>query len=127
METVERYPGKFFSGCAADVYHLLVRDLFKLPKQNSENLPKQNSEKIINQIEPSAQGKLKATKRFGSFISGQTRLAVSLRWLAGGSHLDISFAFGVSSENFFNAFGILWPTLEAIDRALMISFPLRTR
>jgi hypothetical protein len=80
--------------------------------------------KIRVRIEPSDQGKLKATKRYGSFITGQTRLAVALRWLAGGSYLDISFAFGVSAENFFNDKGILWPTLEAIDSVLSISFPL---
>jgi len=31
------------------------------------------------------------------YISAETRLAVSLRWLAGGSYLDICFAFGIST------------------------------
>ena len=58
-------------------------------------------------------------------ISAETRLAASLRWLAGGSYLDICFAFGISDGTFYKAErGPLWPTLEAIDRELEISFPL---
>ena len=32
----------------------------------------------------------------GSAISPKTQLAVALRWLAGGSYIDICFAFGIS-------------------------------
>jgi hypothetical protein len=35
----DKYPGKFFYGCAAHLYHLLVKDLFKWPKRNSANFP----------------------------------------------------------------------------------------
>jgi hypothetical protein len=38
--------------------------------------------------------------------------------------LDISFAFGVSSSNFYQHDGVLWPTLAAINDALTIGFPL---
>ena len=34
-------------------------------------------------------------------INNVTRLAVTLRWLAGGSYLDICFAFGISTGTFF--------------------------
>jgi hypothetical protein len=60
----------------------------------------------------------------GSPISTRTRLAVTIRWLAGGSHLDICFAFGVSASSFYSDRGILWPTIEALNSILDISFPL---
>jgi DDE superfamily endonuclease len=57
-------------------------------------------------------------------ISPRTRLAVTLRWLAGGSYLDICFAFGVSIGSFFKDGGVLWGTIEAINNTLEIGFPL---
>jgi hypothetical protein len=51
-------------------------------------------------------------------------LAVTLRWLAGGSYLDICFAFGVSTGSFYRSDGILWGTFAAIDNNLEIGFPL---
>jgi hypothetical protein len=56
-------------------------------------------------------------------ISAKTRLAVTLRWLAGGSYLDICFSYGVGVGTFFQADGPLWNTMEAIDAALDIGFP----
>jgi hypothetical protein len=43
----------------------------------------------------------KAINSSGSAISVKTRLAVSLRWLAGGSYLDICFAFAISYTSFY--------------------------
>ncbi len=43
----------------------------------------------------------------GSSISAMTRLAVTLRFLAGGSYLDICFAFGVAPGSFYANEGIL--------------------
>lgn len=74
-------------------------------------------------IEPSSKGKINSQNCSGSFICGETRLAVTLRWLAGGSHHDIAHLFGVSVDNFFQANGVLWPTIEAIDQYLKIEFP----
>ena len=34
-------------------------------------------------------------------ISPEVRLAITLRWLVGGSYLDICFAFGISTGTFF--------------------------
>ena len=59
----------------------------------------------------------KAHNSSGSSIPVKTRLAVSLRWLAGGSYLDICFAWGIGHSTFYHHDGILWPTLEAIDAA----------
>lgn len=68
------------------------------------------------------------TARFAEFSSGSaicitTRVAVTLRWLAGGSYIDICFEFGVARGTFYQDGGVLWGTLLAIDRHLMISFP----
>lgn len=63
----------------------------------------------------------------GSFIAKRTKLFATLRWLAGGSYLDICFAWGISKSAFFStAFekGIIWPTIDAIDSAFSIGLPL---
>lgn len=59
----------------------------------------------------------------GSSITMTTRLACALRWLAGGSYLDICFAFGVAEGSFFHENGVLWGTLTALDNAFEIYFP----
>ena len=51
-------------------------------------------------------------------IPNVTKLAATLRWLAGGSYLDISSLFGLDQSNFFNKHGFLWKTIDAIDAAL---------
>lgn len=65
----------------------------------------------------------KARNSSGSPISVTTRLALTLRWLAGGSYLDLCFAWGVSSSTFYHADGVLWPTVQALDREFSIGFP----
>ena len=42
---------------------------------------------------------------------GNTKLACSLRWMAGGSYLDICFEFGVAIGSFYADGGVLWGTL----------------
>jgi hypothetical protein len=61
-----------------------------------------------------------------SHISKETKLYATLRWLAGGSYLDICFAWGISKASFFSTSlesGVVWPTMEAIDIAFDISLP----
>ena len=58
---------------------------------------------------------VKATACSGSSISTTTRLAVTLRWLAGASYLDLCFAWGLSKAVFYSERGVLWPTIEALD------------
>lgn len=57
-------------------------------------------------------------------ITPKTRLAATMRWLGGGSYLDICFAFGVSEPSFYKESGVLWPTIAAIDTVLELGFPL---
>ena len=60
-------------------------------------------------------------------ISPRTRLACTLRWLAGGSYIDICFAFGVPDGTFYQDF-FLWQTILAIDAVLPdISLPVNDR
>ncbi|CAM9862043.1 unnamed protein product, partial [Ectocarpus fasciculatus] len=56
-----------------------------------------------------------AERSSGSPIPVRTRLAATLRWLAGGSYIDICFAWGLAHSTFYSDRGVLWPTIEAID------------
>jgi hypothetical protein len=66
----------------------------------------------------------KAFNSSGGSIPLKTKLAVTLRWLAGGSYLDLCFAWGVAFSTFFHPNGVLWPTLEAIDQAYSLGLPM---
>ena len=59
----------------------------------------------------------------GSAISNETKLCCTLKWLGGGSYLDITFAFGVSKSAFFRdgRGGIIWPTMYAMSIAFFQS------
>jgi hypothetical protein len=65
-----------------------------------------------------------AMRSSGSVIPTETRLAATLRWLAGGNYIDICFAWGVGKSTFFSERGVLWPTIEALDQILDLGFPL---
>jgi hypothetical protein len=68
-----------------------------------------------------------ARRSSGSIISKTTKLYCTLRWLAGGSSLDICFAWGVSKAAFYmsdSKKGFIWPVIEAIDQAFIIGLPL---
>ena len=60
----------------------------------------------------------------GTPITATTRVAVTLRWLAGGSSLDLCFAWGISRSTFYSKRGVIWPTIEAIDSLLQIGLPI---
>ncbi|KAJ1439136.1 hypothetical protein B484DRAFT_391976 [Ochromonadaceae sp. CCMP2298] len=80
---------------------------------------------LCEQIDPLIRrDEVKAAASSGSGIPSRTRLAVTLRWLAGGSWCDIVFAYGISATTFYSERGALWPTIEAIDAKLSLGFPL---
>ena len=62
----------------------------------------------------------------GSIILPVARLAATLRFLAGGSFIDIAGLFGISSGSFFVCDGPIWGTVAAIDNCpfLAIIFPI---
>jgi hypothetical protein len=49
---------------------------------------------------------------------------VTLRWLAGGSHIDLCFAWGIGYSTFYSERGVLWPAIEAIDEVFHIGLPI---
>jgi len=68
-----------------------------------------------------------ATISSGSAITKATKLFVTLRYLAGGSHLDLCFAWGISKSAFFSTDpcrGVIWPTIKAIDESFTIGLPV---
>ena len=67
---------------------------------------------------------LLATNSSGSPVTVTTRLAVTLRWLAGGSYLDICFGWGIGHSTFFSDRGVLWPTIEALNELFVIGVPI---
>ena len=65
----------------------------------------------------------KAVNCSGAAVPLKTRLAVTLRWLAGGSYLDLYFAWGLGISTFFDSdHGILWQTLQALDEIFRMGF-----
>ena len=67
----------------------------------------------------------KAENSSGSEVSIVTKVACALRWLAGGSYIDICFAFGIAPGSFYHEDGILWGTLKIIDECFTIGFPFQ--
>jgi hypothetical protein len=51
-----------------------------------------------------------------------TKLLATIRWLAGGSYLDIAAFFGLSPACFFHPQYFLWECLEAIDSVIPLGF-----
>jgi hypothetical protein len=66
---------------------------------------------------------MQAQRSSGDLLCMKTRLACALRWMAGGSYLDICFEFGVGQGSFYADSGVLWGNLEAIDRLFEIGVP----
>lgn len=63
----------------------------------------------------------------GGSVSTTVRLAVTLRWLAGASYLDLCFAWGISRSFFYSSRGAVWPTIEAIDAHFSLGLNLHNR
>ena len=70
--------------------------------------------KIHHDISPAAS--LRQRVQLERNISATTKLAVMMRWLGGGSYLDICFAFGIAVGTFYKSKGILWGTMEAVNK-----------
>ena len=93
------------------------KKMFRLDRFTFEDLADRLGEHIIRD-------EAKAEASSGQPITVCTRLAVTLRWLAGGSHIDLCFACGISKTSFFSDRGVLWPTIEALDTILHMGVPL---
>ena len=86
-------------------------------------LSRKSFQKLVGMVGPFISRDVKKAKNSsGSGISNVTRLAATLRYLAGGSHYDICAVFGLDSKNFFNKYYVLWTTIAGIDAALSLGF-----
>jgi hypothetical protein len=96
----------------------LFKEMFRLDRRSFDWL--------VEELDPVLRrNEVKAQNSSGSSICTETRLAVTLRWMAGGSNLDLCFAWGLSKSVFFSERGVLWPTIEALNDSLAdISFPI---
>jgi hypothetical protein len=83
-------------------------------------------DEIVKKISPfmKPHSETKARNSSGSPIYLRTRVAVTLRWLAGASHLDLCFAWGFSSSAFYSKRGAMWSTIRAINKAFPMGFPV---
>jgi len=69
--------------------------------------------KVLAKIRPFIESKNQNMARGSPAVTPELKLSMALRWLAGGSYLDIYQMHGVSLPEFNKA---LWETLEAIDQ-----------
>jgi hypothetical protein len=63
----------------------------------------------------------------GFMVTKRTKLYTTLRWLAGGSYIDICFGWALSEAAFYSTVpekGVVWPVIEAIDQAFEIGLPM---
>jgi hypothetical protein len=65
---------------------------------------------------------VQASRSSGEPIYPVLRLAMALRWLAGGSYIDICVLYGVSPEGFYTS---LWLVLAVIVRTYRIQFDMQ--
>jgi hypothetical protein len=87
-------------------------------------MSKESFTKLLGFIKPS----LTVDERMASIRGGQIIpelcLYCTIRWLAGGSHLDIFYFCGISKTSFYR---IIWKTMKAIakchDDYIKITFP----
>ena len=57
-------------------------------------------------------GKAAQAEVRGGFVEYELRLAMTLRYMAGGSYLDLMYLFGVKKSSLY---AIMWQTLEQLD------------
>lgn len=101
--------------------HNVFKQMFRIDRTTFEE--------ILRKIEPfveaptnESMSRRQVSGCRGSLISTRMKLYCALRFLAGGSYLDICFGFKVGFGSFFadSKYGIVWPILEAIDKAYQI-------
>jgi hypothetical protein len=94
--------------------------MFRMSRRTFEVL----EEKLMDLLGDEFVDEEQAARSSGSHINLRTRLACTLRWLAGGSYLDICFEFGVAPGSFFVDGGLLSGTMTLLDEAFQIGLPV---
>jgi hypothetical protein len=110
---------KFGLDMMASLSEYDFKRMFRMSRQDFGDLARKIALKLSFSV-------AQAERSSGSAITITTRLACTIRWLAGGSHYDISKLFGVSTQNFFHERGILWTTMAAINDSFTIGLSLMT-
>lgn len=103
-----------------DLTAMLTDSAFKLKYR----VTKQVFAKIHADILPLIEGHAKGSRCYNSSsgkVSTEVMLALTLRYLAGGSYLDIHTETGVSRSHFFR---VVWKVVDAIDRTYSLDFPM---
>jgi hypothetical protein len=105
-----------------EIDHLTELELRKL------FMRRDNFKKLYRNLEPLlyTPNIAMARQSSGSIVSKKTKLYCTLRWLAGGSYLDICVVYGVSQSSFFSTSyksGIVWPVIDAINISFQIGLP----
>lgn len=63
-----------------------------------------------------ARMRAQGNRRPGGFVEFDVRLALMLRYMAGGSYLDIMYLFGIEAPGTF--YNLVWDTMVRLDSAL---------
>ena len=90
------------------------KSIFRMSRDSFEKFLSPLNDKLTI----SERGKINAINSSESHIEPKTKLAAALRFLAGGSAIDIALAFGLSISAFYKDNYFLWPTITTIDKAL---------
>ena len=78
---------------------------------------------LLKKVEPRLRKDIKYANRSShSPITPVTKLLATIRWLAGGSYLDIAAFFGFSPSCFFHPRYFLWECMEAINAEIPLGF-----
>eukprot|EP01031_Cornospumella_fuschlensis_P030234 gene30234-36538_t len=113
----KHFDRKYGENFIAELPSSRFKRMFRMSRESFEKL-----ENLVGQrLQVDQQHAINAS---GSAISIRTRLACTLRWLAGGSYHDIAGLFGVDPGNFFHPRGPLWPTVTAINSIFEIGLSL---
>ena len=76
---------------------------------------------VLDMTEHGMQRHYLQSERAGGYVSPEAQLAFTIRWLAGGSYLDIADHYGVSKATFYR---LVYECIDLIIDAFPISFPL---
>ena len=64
---------------------------------------------------------LAATAKWGCVVEPETKLAMALRYLAGGSPLDLRLIYAVSKSYVYDC---VWLVVDAVNKAFPVQFPI---
>ena len=79
---------------------------------------------ILHTVGPHLSRNFHQSERSGGFVSPSLQLGMTIRWLAGGSYLDIHDSYGVSKSTFYR---LVFQCCEVITEKFPIVFPTDVR